>query len=251
MQKLYLKILLLILVMVALSSCYSYRNTGLLQTDNRQLPVYPKVDFVDYKIQVNDEIVYRLMTTDETISRLISTNAGASMQNINTYRVYPDGTIDIPFIKRIAVEGLTYEQASKVVEDRFKELIPDANVKVSIMNKRFTVIGEAGTGTYSIPRDRFTIYQALSMSGNLNQSADFKRIRILRETVSGVTKVLEFDIRPESIIHSEFYYIYPNDIIYVQRDKSSFYKVNNWSGLMGMVSTSLSLLFTVLYYNKL
>lgn len=251
MHKLYLKISILMLVILALSSCYSYRSTGLLQTNNRQLPVYAKAEFVDYKIQVNDEIVYRLMTTDQTISRLISTNAGASMQNANTYRVYPDGSIDIPFIKRITVEGLTYEQASKVVEDRFKELIPDANVKVSIMNKRFTVIGEAGTGTYSIPRDRFTIYQALSMSGNLNQSADFKRVRILRETVSGVTKVIEFDIRPESIINSEYYYIYPNDIIYVQRDKSSFYKVNNWSGLMGMVSTSLSLMFTVLYYNKL
>ena len=126
----------------------------------------------------------------------------------------------------------SYDLIGKVVEDRFKELIPDANVKVSIMNKRFTVIGEAGTGIYSIPRDRFTIYQALSMSGNLNLSADFKRVRILRETVSGETKVLEFDIRPESIINSEYYYIYPNDIIYVQRDKSSFYKVNNWSGFI-------------------
>ncbi len=251
MRRIFLKISILILIITGFSSCYSYRNTGLLQTNNKRLPNYPKVEFVDYKIQVNDEIVYRLMTTDETISRLINTNAGSSSQNINTYRVYPDGTIDIPFIKRIPVEGLTYEEASKVVEDRFKELIPDANVKVSIMNKRFTVIGEAGTGIYSIPRDRFTIYQALSMSGNLNLSADFKRVRILRETVSGETKVLEFDIRPESIINSEYYYIYPNDIIYVQRDKSSFYKVNNWSGFMGLVSTSLSLLFTVLYYNKL
>lgn len=251
MQKKHFKILILLLVMVGFSSCYSYRSNGLLQENNRQLPVYPTVEFKDYKIQVNDEIVYRLMTTDETISRLINTNAGSNMQNVNTYRVYPDGTIDIPFIKNIAVVGLTYEAASQAVERRFKELIPDANVKVSIMNKRFTVIGEAGTGTFFIPRDRFTIYQALSVSGNLNQAADYSHVRILRETVSGQTKVVVFDIRPISVINSEYYYIYPNDIIYVQRDKSSFYKVNNWSGIMSLVSTSLSLLFTVLYYNKL
>jgi polysaccharide export outer membrane protein len=99
-------------------------------------------------------------------------------------------------------------------------------------------------------REKMTIYQALSLSGNLNNSGDFKNVRIIRETEKG-TEVLQFDIRPVSLIESQYYYIYPNDIIYVQRAKSSFYKVNNWSSFMGLISTSLSLLFTVLYYGKL
>jgi len=63
-----------------------------------------------------------------------------------TYRVYPDGTIDLPFIKNIYIEGLTLNEASKVIEDRFRELIPDAAIKLTLANKTFTVIGEAGTG---------------------------------------------------------------------------------------------------------
>lgn len=234
-----------------MTSCYNYRSIGLLQENNSSLPKYNKWEYVDYRIRVNDEIIYRLMTSDETISKLISSDNSGSSQNMISYRVYPDGTIDLPFIKSIHVEGLTLNDAAKVVEKKFKELIPDAAIKLSMANKTFTVIGEAGTGVYSIPRDRFTIYQALSMSGEFDHSADFKHVRILREINKG-TEVLEFDIRPASIIESQYYYIYPNDIIYVKRASSSFYKIENtWSSFMGLVSTSLSMLLTVLYYGKL
>jgi len=233
-----------------MTSCYNYRSIGLLQEKNASLPKYKESEYVDYRIRVNDEIIYRLMTSDVTISKLISSDNSGSSQNMISYRVYPDGTIDLPFVKEIHVEGLTLNEASKAIELRFKELIPDAAVKLTLANKTFTVIGEAGTGVYYITRDKFNIYQALSMSGELNHAGDYKRVRILREKGNG-TQVLEFDIRPRSLIGSEYYYIYPNDIIYVQRASSSFYKIeNSWSSFMGIMS-SLSLLFTVLYYGNL
>ena len=239
-----------LLLTITMTSCYNYRSIGLLQEKNASLPKNKESEYVDYRIRVNDEIIYRLMTSDVTISKLISSDNSGSSQNMISYRVYPDGTIDLPFIKGIHVEGLTLNEAPKAIELRFKELIPDAAVKLTLANKTFTVIGEAGTGVYYITRDKFNIYQALSMSGELNHAGDYKRVRILREKGNG-TQVLEFDIRPRSLIGSEYYYIYPNDIIYVQRASSSFYKIeNSWSSFMGIMS-SLSLLFTVLYYGNL
>ena len=247
-KKLY--IFFFLLLTITMTSCYNYRSIGLLQEKNASLPKYKASEYVDYRIRVNDEIIYRLMTSDVTISKLISSDNSGSSQNMISYRVYPDGTIDLPFVKGIHVEGLTLNEASKAIELRFKELIPDAAVKLTLANKTFTVIGEAGTGVYYITRDKFNIYQALSMSGELNHAGDYKRVRILREKGNG-TQVLEFDIRPRSLIGSEYYYIYPNDIIYVQRASSSFYKIeNSWSSFMGIMS-SLSLLFTVLYYGNL
>lgn len=243
-------LLSVLLVVLSFSSCYNYKSIGLLQ-DRPALPVYPKAPYEDYRIQINDEVIYRLITSDETISRLIQTNVGGGGNFMISYRVYPDGTIDLPFIKNIKVEGLTLKEAGKAVEKRMREVIPDAEVKLSIANKTFTVIGEAGTGVYNIPRDRFTIYQALSMSGEVRHSGDYQRVRILRESDNG-TQILEFDIRPKSLIESKYYYIYPNDIIYVQRASSAFYKIeNSWSNFVGVISSSLSLLFTVLYYQKL
>ncbi|HEY5592721.1 MAG TPA: polysaccharide biosynthesis/export family protein [Paludibacter sp.] len=244
------QLIVLFLTLLSLSSCYNYRSLRLLQDDNRSLPVYEKSDYTDYRIRVNDEIIYRLLTSDKTgISKLISPETGAGGQNQISYRVYTDGTIDLPFITGIPVEGLTLSEASLLVEKRFKELIPDAVIKLSLANKTFTVFGDAGSGIFSIYKEKLTIFQALSMSGDFNESSDRKHIRIIRETNNG-TQILEFDIRPKSIIDSKYYYIYPNDIIYVRKEFSSFYKVNNYSALLSVITFSMSLLFTVMNYKK-
>ena len=221
----------------------------LLQDKNATLPVYERADYEIYRIRVNDEIIYRLITSDVTISKLISSESGSGGQNQISYRVYTDGTIDLPFINSIPVVGLTLEDAALVIEKRFKELIPDAVVKLSLANKTFTVFGDAGSGIFNIYKDKLTIFQALSLSGDFNETSDRKHIKIIRETENG-NQILEFDIRPKSIIDSKYYYIYPNDIIYVRREFSSFYKVNNYSSLLSVIISSMSLLFTVLNYNK-
>ena len=241
---------MLVLVLITLSSCYNYRSLRLLQDDNRSLPVYEKTDYTDYRIRVNDELIYRLITSDETISKLISPQTSSSSgQNQISYRVYTDGTIDLPFITRIPVEGLTLNEAREAIETRMKVMIPDAVVKLSLANKTFTIFGDAGSGIFPIYKEKLTIFQALSLSGDLNETSDRKHVRIIRDTNDG-TQVIEFDIRPKSIIDSKYYYIYPNDIIYVQRQFSSFYKVNNYSALLGVITFSMSLLFTVLNYSK-
>lgn len=242
------KILVLLLSLLTLSSCYNYKNLRLLQDNNRTLPVYTKSQYNDYKIQVNDELIYRLITSDETISKII-TSSSSSGQNQISYRVYTDGTIDLPFISHIPVAGLTLEEASVVIENSFKKLIPDAVIKLSLANKTFTIFGDAGSGIFPIYKEKLTIFQALSMSGDFSETSDRKHIRIIRESESG-TQILNFDIRPKSIIDSKYYYIYPNDIIYVQREFSSFYKVNNYGTLLGVINFSLSLLFGVLNYKK-
>lgn len=243
------KIIVIVLAVLSLSSCYNYKSMLLLQEKNSALPVYEKTKYEPYRIRVNDEIIYRLITSDVTISKLISTESGVSGQNQISYRVYTDGTIDLPFINSIAIMGLTLDEATLVIEKRFKELIPDAVVKISLANKTFTVFGDAGSGIFNIYKDKLTIFQALSLSGDFNESSDRKHIRIIRETDNG-NQILEFDIRPKSIIDSKYYYVYPNDIIYVRREFSSFYKVNNYSSLLNIVISSMSLLFTVLNYSK-
>lgn len=249
-QKITYNSLLFMVMMFIMSSCQTYRYVGLMQEKNAHLPVYEEVDYEDYTIKVNDEIIFRLITMDETISKLINQGTGGgamTSQNIISYRVFPDGTIDIPFVKQIAVVGLTMTEAKAAMELRLKEIIPDAEVRISLANKNFTVIGEAGTGVFPIFKDKMTLFQALAMSGEISNAGDFSKVKILRETDTGI-EIKEFDIRPISIINSEYYYIYPNDIIYVQKNPTSFYNLYNYSSFISLITTSLSLLFMTYYY---
>ena len=240
---------ILCLISLVTVSCYSYRDTALLQGHHGDISTYQPQTYENYKIRVNDELIYRLITIDQEFSNLIS-GGMMSTQNMITYRVYADGTIDLPFLNRIPVEGLTINEAERVIETRMREVIPDVNIKLTLSNKSFTIIGDISTGIFPIYKEKMTVFQALAMSGDLMQSGDRKHIRILRTTNEG-TRILEFDIRPAKIIESEYYYIYPNDIIYVQRSKSSFFKVNSLSGFLCLINTTITLFATVYTYTKL
>ena len=250
MKKIYL--ILLALTAVLMSSCYSHKSIGYLQepTKSNKLPVYDSVSYEPYRIRVNDEIIYRLITLDETMSKMLdANNMATSGQYANSYRVYSDGTIDIPFLKPIKVLGLTEAEAQDTLRAAFREIIPDADVKLALYNKYFSVIGDANAGRYFIYKEKMNIFQALAMTGDVMNSGDRRHIRIIRPRDGGQEpEILEFDMRTNSIIDSKYYYVYPNDVIYVARTKDSFYKVPTYTGFLGLITSSVALLTTVLNY---
>ena len=244
MKKLY--ILILTLVTVLMSSCYSHRVIGYLQepTKMNKLPVYDSVPYKPYRIHVNDEIIYRLITMDENMTKMLGTNNASMGTNYaNAYRVHEDGTIDLPFLRPVKVEGLTEIEAQDTIRAAFREIIPDADVKVAMYNKYFSVVGDANAGHYYIYKEKMNIFQALAMTGDVMNSGDRRHIRIIRPTKEGQDpEILEFDMRTNSIIDSKYYYVYPNDVIYVARTKNSFYTVQNYAGFIGLVTSSVALL---------
>jgi polysaccharide export outer membrane protein len=157
---------LMILALGMLSSCYGYRQVGLLQ-ERDDLPQYDSAAYEPYRLQVNDEIIYRVVTMDETIAKTLSANNNGSGQYANSYRIYSDGTVDIPFLPPVKLEGLTELEAQDTLRAAFREIIPDADVKLALYNKKFTVLGDANSGTYTIYKERMTIFQALAMTGDL------------------------------------------------------------------------------------
>ena len=246
-----ISVLLLGLVAVLMSSCYSHRVIGYLQepTKGNKLPVYDSVSYEPYRIRVNDEIIYRLITMDETYSKMLGTNNISSGQYANSYRVQADGTVDLPFLKPLKMQGLTEVEAQNLLRDAFKEIIPDADVKLALYNKSFSVIGDAHAGQFYIYKEKLNIFQALAMTGDVMNSGDRRHIRIIRPRDNGQEpEVLEFDIRTNTIIDSKYYYVYPNDVIYVARQKNSFYTVPSYSGFIGLITSSVALLTTVLNY---
>ena len=185
---------------------------------------------------------------DETLAKTLSSNENTNSQYANSYRIYSDGTVDIPFLAPVKLAGLTELEAQDTLRKAFREIIPDADVKLAMYNKRFTVMGDARSGVYNIYKERMTIFQALAMSGDLMNSGDRRHVRIIRPRGNGEPMVMEFDIRPNSIINSEYYYVYPNDLIYVSRDSGSFYKQSSYSSFLALITSSVSLLITVLNY---
>jgi len=238
------RISVFVVAALMLSACYPTKRVGLIQ-ERDALPDYENGVYQQYKLQANDEIVIRVVSGDLETTRLFSDgNQNGNMNSSYSYRIYEDGTVDIPFLAKVPVEGLTLNEAEHVMDSLMKEYVPDAFVKIALTTGTFCVIGDAGRGYFPIYKERLTIYQALALCGGINETADFAKVKILRR-VNGKTEIKEFDIRTKSIIDSEYYYIYPNDVLYLDVSKRRFWGVSSYAAFIGMVSSSLSLFVSI------
>jgi polysaccharide biosynthesis/export protein len=238
----YLLIAILTLCSISFSSCVTNYTTTYLQT-RKNLPQYKQTEYVAYHLRPEDKIAIRVISIKEDVNQIYNNQGGLSQQN--AYKIYSDSTIDIPFVSHIKIGGLTIDEATKVLETKVKELDANATVVIALANEVFYVIGEAGKGQFPLYKDKLTIFQALALAGDVKFNGDRGRIQIIRESAKGPV-IKQFDIRTRSIIESEYYYVYPNDIIYVGTKPSSFFRIESYNALLGMITTSVAFLVLVL-----
>jgi len=108
------------------------------------------------------------------------------------YTVASDGTVDLPYIKRIHVAGLEPQQIADKVRDKLiaDEILTDPNVSVSVRefnSKRIEVLGEVQKpGSFAL-QPGMTLLRAISIAGGFNSIANKGRVTIRRK-VKGGTK---------------------------------------------------------------
>lgn len=185
----------------------------------------------------------RVITTDKVLSDLFPSSSGSSANQVS-YRVFEDGMVEFPFLEPVKLEGLTLEEAEQLVTEKMRSFVSDIQVRLALSTNTFCVIGAAGRGYFPTYKERLTIFQALALSGGISEGGDYSKVKIIRETDEG-TKIISFDIRSKSVIDSEFYYVYPNDIIYVDVSKKKFWAINSYAGFLGVITSSITLLLTV------
>ena len=84
------------------------------------------------------------------------------------------------------------------------------------------------------------------MAGDLQEFNSRHEVKIVRE-VEGVTTIKTFDVRSKEIVNSEYYYIEPNDIIYIRKIPGYSFGINSASTAMSVVASTLS--FGVFVYS--
>ena len=240
-----------IFLLLLLSSCTMNRYTRFLQESDR-LPQYAKAELERYQIQVDDELRVRVLSMNKEVAEIFNTGSSSNSSNQgNSYRVYTDGTIDLPFISNIHVEGLTLAQAKEKIQEQVRTFIIDAEVIVALSNNYFYVLGDAGKGGFLLYKEKITIFQALAMCGGINKVGSRKNVYIMRKDAEGKTQVRNFDIRTITVLDSEFYYIQPNDIIYIPPSSERFFRLDSFAAIMGVISTSFSFFFLIYGITKL
>ncbi|MBI4701459.1 MAG: polysaccharide export protein, partial [Deltaproteobacteria bacterium] len=118
------------------------------------------------------------------------------------FTVAPDGTVDLPYIHRVKVQGLEPQKITDLVRELLiaKKFLSDPSVSVSVKaynSKRVEVLGEVHKPG-SLPLEPgMTLLRAISQAGGFNSIADQRGVTI-RRSVGGGTKAARVNV--EAII---------------------------------------------------
>lgn len=246
-------VVMLCVIGVGLTSCVFSHKLNYLQ-ESKKLPEYSdSLKFEDYKLQRGDYVYVRVSAVDADMAEMFNgTTSGYNnglygsyltsenaTSRLYMYSVDEDGCIDYPYVGKVAVLDSTLRAVKTVLHDKLSTMLTGYSVEVRLANRSFSVIGEAGNGKYQIPREKLTIFEALAMSGDLKTYSNRSKIQIIRQTSKG-TVVKTFDIRSRSIVDSEFYYIQPNDVIYVPFDDAKTMGASHVTSVISLTMSTLS-----------
>lgn len=255
-----LRAYLILMLSICLASCVTSKKVNLLQEAGKKgIPSYADtLSYEDYRVRTGDRLYVYVYSIDERVSSMFNASGnginssqirqGNSMNgsyDLYTYLVYDDGTIDYPMVGRLKVRGMTTREIKNELEHRLMEYVQEQtdykllSVEVNIVRRSFSVISDHGSGTFSLTKEKVTIFEALAMAGDIGDFGDRSKVRIVRE-IEGQTQVKVFDVRSEDIVNSEFYYIEPNDVIYIQRIKGQSFGVNSVTTTISVAATTLA-----------
>lgn len=239
-----------------LVSCGSVKDIAYLQ-GNDLLDKAAVIDTVSLKIQKDDLLDINVSCPDQELLRPFlryssdfnygSYNGG----NSQGYLVEADGTINFPLLGTIKVAGMTRRQLLELIQNRLEKegFIKAPVVTVRFLNFRISILGEVNhPGTFNITSERITLFEALSLAGDLTIHGRRNRVAVVRET-DGVRTILYHDLRSRDIFQSPDFYLKQNDMVYVEPNRvkaeasvqNQFTSIGTWMSLISFL-TSMSIL---------
>jgi polysaccharide export outer membrane protein len=181
-----------------------------------------------------------------TASTGSSGSGGGSSPQGQDFQVEEDGSVALPVIGRVQVEGLTRQQAANKIEEMYKKsLLKDPIIELKIVNLKTTILGEIKVpGNYPLIKDKTTLIELIGEAGGLTDKANEKNVEIIRgDPAHPIVKRIDLsNIRslsdPASILQN-------GDIIYIAENKHAIQtdKITTFSTI---IQPALIVLNTVL-----
>jgi polysaccharide export outer membrane protein len=212
---------ILLIMAVLISSCVSMKNVKILQDNTQGGPSnFSHGQKPVYQLKSGDHLYIKVFSVDPKTSRYFQSDFPNLMNSsyiyLNSYPVDEEGYLHFSFIDKMMVRGLTIEDVKKKLQETLNEYFTEATVIVKLVNFRVSVLGEVKSpGTYTIDKDQVDIFQALGEAGGLTTFGNIRKITLVRQTNEG-SDVHYLDLSRKDILASEFFYLMPDDVLYVE-----------------------------------
>jgi polysaccharide biosynthesis/export protein len=197
----------------------------------------------ELKVKKGDQLLISISSLDPQSTTLFNqagtfgtTGGGTS----GGFTVDLEGNIELLKVGKLHVEGMTKAEVKSKIEKLLLPYLKEPLVAVKFANHKATVIGEVThPAVLNISEKRVDIFDALVESGDVTSMANKEKVMVIRTTDSSKTYKM-LDLTNSSVVTSPYYYLQPNDIVFVERRKLK--KETSALNIQNYISLGVSLL---------
>ncbi len=221
-------------------------DTSFQVTNTFQESIIQKNDILSIHISsLNAEasIVFNATNTQATTT----TGTNGYSTGAGGYLVNNEGYIQFPILGNIKAAGITKKELKQHITDSIveKKLLIDPIVTIRHLNYEVTVIGEVSKPTViNVPNEKISLLKALGLAGDITIYGKKENLLIIRE-IDGVRKVARVNVNNKKFLSSPYYYLQPNDIVYVEPNKQKIITANRNQQLLPSILSGLSIIALV------
>lgn len=236
-----------------LASCQSYKKVPYLQDPGEAQRAVAEAKLYDARILPKDLLTIVVSCSDpelaEPFNLTVSTPVSNTQKSLTSqpalqqYLVDNRGNIDFPVLGTLHIGGLTKGEAESLIREKLKGYIKENTiVTVRMANYKISVIGEVNRpGTFTISNEKVNLFEALAMAGDMTIYGIRNNVKLIREDCNGQRNVISLNLNEQNILHSPYYYMQQNDILYIapNKTKAKSASVSNSTTIWVSVITSL------------
>lgn len=249
--------MILFLGALMLTSCVPMKKMRYMQDPEdaeQHRSEFKKLDTAAYIVHSGDNLYIKVNTLEDKNNYFEDLKGGSEYYTesaiyLNSYTVNDSGYIAFPLIGKVKADNLTIEQIRKDLQSKVDEYIKNTVVIVKLANFRISMLGEFNhPGKYLVYQDKINIFEAISLAGDMTDFARRNKVLLMRQTENGV-KTARLNLNDYSIMESEYYYMLPNDIVYVEPLKGKQFAFSEFPYVL-LLSTLTTTILLLDYFNK-
>lgn len=224
-------------------SCTSTKNISYFQSQ-QDTTFASTIGTIEAPFQKNDI----LNITITSLSKTASADFNSNDINVKGYLINSDGNIVLPTLGSVAAAGLTKKQLKENITKAIlaTKLLLEPIVEIRHLNFEVTVLGEVtNPSVINVPSEQISLVKALGLAGDLTIYGKRDNILLIREE-GGKRTTRHININALDFLNSPYYYLRPNDVIYVEPNKAKIATTSRSQQIIPVVLSGVSILALVL-----
>ncbi|HMO60615.1 MAG TPA: polysaccharide biosynthesis/export family protein [Ferruginibacter sp.] len=211
---------------------------------DENLNIIPKNAILSIHVTSLNKEATEIFNLTNTFAISYTTSAGTGAQYAG-YLVDAEGFIEMPMLGKIKAAGITKGQLKEKITGLLKDkkLLLEPVVSIRHLNFEVTVLGDVARPTVvTVPSERITLLKALGVAGDITIYGKRENVMLIRETPDGQKIVRRINLNDgRYLVSSPYYYLQPNDMIYVESDENRVASVSRKRVVLPSVLSVLSM----------